>query len=399
MINARLVILFASVVLPISIMADAQELSTSINQFAGNLYSTVAYDNEDNLIMSPLSVQTSLSLVLMGACGNTATQIATALRQPQSKEQIQDDYHALMNTLNTQKGVILEIANKVYVMEGYRLKPAFKEIAANKFLAGAENLNFAENAESARVINTWVEKKTHHKILHLIKAGDIDQNARMVLVNALYFKGLWEKQFEIENTQDKPFYVTETETKNVSMMHIKNKFRYGEFEQLDAKAVELPYRSSDLAMLIILPNSKTGLSALEDKLQDVDLHNLTRRMYAVEVILDLPKFKIESEIDLNEPLKKLGMSDIFVPEKANFKGLLKEADELLCISKVIQKAFIEVNEEGAEAAAATSVRLVYNTAPRCFHQEPKFFYADRPFYFTVMHRRTTSLLSGRACSP
>ncbi|XP_026466199.1 antichymotrypsin-2-like isoform X4 [Ctenocephalides felis] len=383
MINARLVFLFVSVLIPISTMADPQELSTSINQFAGSLYNTVASGNKDNLIMSPLSVQTVLSLVSMGAGGNTATQIAAGLRQPQSKEKIQDDYHALMNTLNTQKGVTLEIANKVYVMEGYTLKPTFKEVATNKFLAGAENLNFAQNAESAKVINTWVEEKTHDKIHDLIKAGDLDQDSRMVLVNALYFKGLWEKQFKKENTQDKPFYVTETETKNVRMMHIKDKFRYGEFEELDAKAVELPYRNSDLAMLIILPNSKTGLPALEEKLQNVDLQNLTQRMYSVEVILDLPKFKIESEINLNDPLKKLGMSDMFVPGKADFKGLLEGSDEMLYISKVIQKAFIEVNEEGAEAAAATACHVRMKRS-LLVSENPISFNADHMFTFMIV---------------
>uniref|UniRef100_A0A6M2DZR1 Putative serpin n=1 Tax=Xenopsylla cheopis TaxID=163159 RepID=A0A6M2DZR1_XENCH len=398
MTSARFLILLITVLLPISTMSEPQEMSVSVNKFAGNLYNVVAAGNQENLIMSPLSVQTVLSLVSMGAGGNTATQLASGLHQTHSKDQTQDDYHTLMNTLNTQKGVTLEIANKVYAMEGYSLNPDFKEIATTKFLAGAENLNFAETQKSAKTINSWVEERTHDKIHNLVSPDSLSSDTRMVLVNALYFKGLWEKQFKKEATTEKPFYVTETETKNVQMMHIKDKFRYGDFEDLDAKAIELRYKDSDLAMLIVLPNSKTGLPALEEKLKNLDLQNLTQRMYSVEVILDLPKFKIESEIQLNEPLKKLGMTDMFIAGKADFRGLLDGADENLFISEVIQKAFIEVNEEGAEAAAATGINYVLLSA-EIGGPPPKFFYADSPFYFSLMKHRKTPLFSGRIYSP
>uniref|UniRef100_A0A6M2DYW9 Putative serpin n=1 Tax=Xenopsylla cheopis TaxID=163159 RepID=A0A6M2DYW9_XENCH len=401
MTSARFLILLITVLLPISTMSEPQEMSVSVNKFAGNLYNVVAAGNQENLIMSPLSVQTVLSLVSMGAGGNTATQLASGLHQTHSKDQTQDDYHTLMNTLNTQKGVTLEIANKVYAMEGYSLNPDFKEIATTKFLAGAENLNFAETQKSAKTINSWVEERTHDKIHNLVSPDSLSSDTRMVLVNALYFKGLWEKQFKKEATTEKPFYVTETETKNVQMMHIKDKFRYGDFEDLDAKAIELRYKDSDLAMLIVLPNSKTGLPALEEKLKNLDLQNLTQRMYSVEVILDLPKFKIESEIQLNEPLKKLGMTDMFIAGKADFRGLLDGADENLFISEVIQKAFIEVNEEGAEAAAATGIIIEMDS----FIPDMEFE-ANHPFYFAIFaksaeklkrseKRQTTIIFSGR----
>uniref|UniRef100_A0A6M2DYY9 Putative serpin n=1 Tax=Xenopsylla cheopis TaxID=163159 RepID=A0A6M2DYY9_XENCH len=398
MTSARFLILLITVLLPISTMSEPQEMSVSVNKFAGNLYNVVAAGNQENLIMSPLSVQTVLSLVSMGAGGNTATQLASGLHQTHSKDQTQDDYHTLMNTLNTQKGVTLEIANKVYAMEGYSLNPDFKEIATTKFLAGAENLNFAETQKSAKTINSWVEERTHDKIHNLVSPDSLSSDTRMVLVNALYFKGLWEKQFKKEATTEKPFYVTETETKNVQMMHIKDKFRYGDFEDLDAKAIELRYKDSDLAMLIVLPNSKTGLPALEEKLKNLDLQNLTQRMYSVEVILDLPKFKIESEIQLNEPLKKLGMTDMFIAGKADFRGLLDGADENLFISEVIQKAFIEVNEEGAEAAAATGIVMVGLSMPIRPRPQPKYFKADHPFY-VVLKAGQTALFNGHVHSP
>jgi serpin B len=191
-------------------------------------------------------------------------------------------------------------------MNNYSVKRSFNEVATKSFASEAQSLDFSQNTQSAATINGWVEANTNNKIKDLISADSLDSDTRMVLVNAIYFKGFWTYQFDPKNTFKAPFYLNDQDTVDVDYMKVKKHFKYGALPELDATAIELPYKDSDISMLIILPNTKTGLSALEGKLNTIDLGEVSNKLYSQEVNVELPKFKIEFDIELNEPLKKVG---------------------------------------------------------------------------------------------
>lgn len=202
-------------------------------------------------------------------------------------------------------GSPVSIANKVYLMNGYEAKPQFNEIATRDFDSETESVNFAESAVAAKNINGWVEQKTKDKIKDLIDPSMLDGLTRMVLVNAIYFKGNWAKQFNKERTEKADFWTSETEKKQVDMMYVKDHFRYANVPELDATAIELPYANSSLVMMVILPNEKTGLSKVETGLANLDLNEISKKMSKVEVNVYMPKFKVEYDLSLKKPLTKV----------------------------------------------------------------------------------------------
>jgi serpin B len=185
------------------------------------------------------------------------------------------------------------------------VKKSFADVATKSFNSEAQPLDFSKNEDAAKSINNWVEEKTNNKIKDLIASDSLDSDTRMVLVNAIHFKGTWVYQFDPKDTFKGPFYLNEKDTATVDFMKIKKHFKYGVMEDLDASAIELPYKDSNISMVIILPNSKTGLAALESKLTSIDINELSSRMYSQEVNVEIPKFKVEFDIELNEPLKKV----------------------------------------------------------------------------------------------
>lgn len=195
-------------------------------------------------------------------------------------------------------------------MKNYSVKKSFNDVATKSFASEAQSLDFSNGAQSAATINSWVEGQTNNKIKDLIAADSLDSDTRMVLVNAIYFKGFWTYQFDPKSTYKAPFYLNEQDSVQVDFMKIKKHFKYGSIPNLDATAIELPYKDSDITMLIILPNSRTGLSALEGKLNTIDLGDLTKNMYSQEVNVEIPKFKIEFDIELNDPLTKVRSKEL-----------------------------------------------------------------------------------------
>jgi serpin B len=241
----------------------------------------------------------------MGATGETAQQMSKVMKVDDlSKTALADNYDALMSSIARSSS--LKIANKIYVKEGCEVKAQFNEIATKKFYSEAQTLNFSKNQESATTINEWVESKTNNKIKNLIDPSSLNIMTRMVLVNAIHFKGLWTHQFKKEHTKKEPFWVSETESVEVDMMRMKEDVKYAKFQQeLDAQAIELTYNHSDVSMIILLPNQKTGLANLEAKLDQIDLAELTSKMNQKEVNVYLPRFKIEFKVQLNDHLSKV----------------------------------------------------------------------------------------------
>lgn len=281
------------------------EFSEVINKFANDIYNQCCKQSVgQNVILSPLSIQTAISLALMGAKGKTAEEIKSVLHLGDiAHEEIASNFKSLMENLNA--GSSVKVANKIYVQENYAVKLEFNDLATKNFYSEAENVNFSDNEVTAKNINQWVESKTNNKIRDLIDPSVLDGLTRMVLVNAIYFKGLWQNQFKLEDTKDLPFYVNETDSVDVPMMYHKKKYNYGVFKELDATGLEMKYKDSDISMFILLPNSRTGLAALEEKLQNVNLKDLSKKMGNFDVHVTLPRFKVEYSLSLKDVLTKV----------------------------------------------------------------------------------------------
>lgn len=335
---------------------------------------------KQNIVFSPFSIQTCVALAFAGASGETADQIAEGLK-------FASNFHPEVATTfafvfdKYKDSELLKIANKVYVQQGHDLKPDYQTELKESYNAETENVNFEDSENVAATINSWVEDKTAGKIKDLVQASAFSALTRLVLLNALHFKGLWAHKFEEEQTVEDDFWISEEESVKVQYMNQKAKFGYGFFEELDCQALELPYKDSDLSMLVLLPNEREGLKTLAEKLKSVNLVDLAGNLEANEdVVVQLPKFKVEYEVELTETLKKLGITKIF-SEEAEFSNML-ESPEPLQVSNVFHKAVIEVNEEGTEAAAATAMIMM----TRCL-LIPLQFVADRPFFYAIWNKR------------
>ncbi|XP_053662381.1 antichymotrypsin-2-like [Anopheles marshallii] len=376
-------------------MADSSNLDAQFveqsNSFATKLYQKISAQNAgENVVISPFSISACLSLAAMGAGGLTAEEMYAVLAfgTPSQKQTVADNYRRLMTRLASDSTV--NVANKVYVMQNYNVKSTFNAVAKESFQSEAEAVNFAESAVAAKKINGWVESKTNNKIKDLISPDALDELTRMVLVNAVHFKGTWTYQFDSKLTRPFPFWVSEKESLQVPMMNIKKHFAYNNFEQHNFAALELTYSGSDMTMLILLPHERAGLAALEEKLPSLNLAELTTQMHKQEVEVFLPKFKIEFTRDLNDDLKALGMGRMF-SDSAEFPDLLEQNDPLK-VSKVVHKAFIEVNEEGTEAAAATAMLMM---TCAMITPMPITFTADHPFLYALRDSQRTILFMGK----
>ncbi|XP_068604415.1 leukocyte elastase inhibitor-like isoform X2 [Brachionichthys hirsutus] len=340
-------------------------------------------------------------MVLLGARGDTATQMAECLRMLQ----LQDDAHVRFSRLLTELSEIkapctLSAANRLYGEETYGFTPTFLEVTKEMFKADLESVDFIGGSEEARLnINRWVERQTHGKIPDLLAQGVVDGASRLVLVNAVYFKGSWSRMFKEAATCDAPFRVNKTETKTVKMMYQSSKFPFFCIPEFNCQVLELPYSQRELSMLVFLPDDimdgTTGLEQLERSLT-YDLFTQWTHpdgMREQEVRVRLPRFKMQEMYDLKEALVSMGVVNAFDVALADFSGMSPAED--LVLSQVLHKSFVEVNEEGTEAAAAAAAVMML----RCARPAAAFI-ADHPFLFFIRHNPSMSVLfAGRCCSP
>jgi len=383
-----------SVLCPLMTHADTA-LTEGNTQFALELYGKLK-ETKGNLFFSPYSISAALAMTYAGAKGDTEKQMAETLHFTLKEGELHASFSELQRRLNEggKKGCYeLSIANALWRQKGYAFLKEFTDLLEKNYGAGLDEVDFKKAAETARqTINQWVEKKTGNKIRELLKPGILNEMTRMVLTNAIYFKGLWESQFKKERTKPAPFTLLNNEKIEVPMMSQSKKFRYAEHD--DVKILELPYKGNDISMLILLPVKIDGLKNLEASLTAERLEKWCQpyKMQETEVIVYLPKFKLTSEFKLGEYLKVMGMTNAF-DKTADFSGMTGKKD--LFISEVIHKAFVDVNEEGTEAAAATAVILTRSMA-----MAPQHFNADHPFIFVIRDNASGSILFlGRVMNP
>jgi len=389
---------------------DEQIIAQANNEFALSLF-TELRAKEGNLFFSPYSISTALAMTYVGARGQTETQMANALhftiftkpdREPSSspvsdRQRFASSFGKVIKDLNDrgEKGSYeLTVANALWGQQGYGFLSEFPEIIETNFDGRLNEVDFIRATETAReTINAWVEKKTKDKIKDLIAPGVLNSMTRLVLTNAIYFKGNWASQFEKESTENAPFTLAGDEKVNVAMMNQKGQFGYMEAE--DFQVLELPYVDNELSMIIFLPEQIDGLTDFEKTLTTENLSQWLTRLHKREVIVSIPKFRMTSQFGLASILKSMGMADAFTPGEADFSGMNGKKD--LFISAVIHKAYIDVNEEGTEAAAATGV-VMKVTSVRSGHIP--VFRADHPFLFLIRDNISGSILFiGRAMNP
>jgi serpin B len=380
-------------------LVDVSEIVEGGNQFAFDLYQQLRSE-DGNLFFSPSSISMALAMTYAGAAGETEAEMAKTLHFEMPKDQVHDEMRALQNywtTPDKQTGIRLNLANRLWGQESYEFLPEFLTVTREKYGAELARLNFGQPGDARQTINGWVEDQTEEKIIDLIPVGVLSADTKLVLTNAVYFHGNWSEPFKKSRTKEEDFHLTASDSSNVPLMHRSDEFRYSAVD--DLQILELPYGDGSLSMIVLLPKKIDGLADLEAKLT---FQNLQRWLKSVrhedEVKVYLPKFKTTSDFQMADTLKAMGMESAFNVDKADFSGMTGGRD--LYISAVIHKAFVDVNEEGTEAAAATGIIMEPTSAPFEEPKEPPVFRADHPFVFMIRDNRNDAILFlGRITNP
>ncbi|MGD0813231.1 MAG: serpin family protein [Verrucomicrobiota bacterium] len=378
--------------------SETKSLVEGNTAFAFDLYARLS-GTPGNMFFSPYSISTCLAVTYAGARGNTETQMSQVLHFSNDQPQLHSSFGELQRQLNKaeeQKGIQLDIANALWVQKGHPLIPAFLEIASNNYQANVNQADFMSSAHAATLeINRWVAQKTRDQIQDILSPGSVNDLTRLVLANAIYFKGMWMNRFEKAHTSTRPFNLSMTSQADVPLMFQIARCNYA--EDKDFQVVELPYSGDELSMVILLPCQIDGLGRLEKQLSPAFLARLLAQMQTQYVMIHMPRFKFESGFNLNNTLAKMGMPDAFNWPNADFSGLNGVKGDLF-LSGVFHKAWIEVTEEGTEADARTALQI--GTMESHQPPPPPVFRADHPFVFLIRDIRSGSLLFvGRLADP
>ena len=372
-----------------------------------------------NALLSPYSIQTALAMTYAGAAGETRAQMAGVLHYPQDEAALHQSFGELRKALegvakNSEEHskqvamdggavdpIVLTVANRLFGQQGYEFRPTFLDLVKDGYGALLEAMDFVKDAEAERAkINGWVEDQTKKRISDLIPKGGVGRDTRLVLVNAIYLKAPWAKEFSKSATGLQPFHLKPDEAVKVPAMRRTGSMGYAKRDGY--QVITVPYVGEEMQLLVLLPDTKDGLAALESKLTPEILASCATPD-AAEVDLYLPKFKMEPPVmQLGESLRTLGMTRAFDEPKgsADFDRMApRRPDDYLSISEVFHKTFLALDEKGTEAAAATAVVMI---ARASFVEKPKpvEVRVDRPFLFAIQHRESGAcLFVGRLCDP
>jgi serpin B len=379
------------------------ELVRGNNEFALDLYGRVA-QGSGNRFISPFSISCALAMTYGGARGDTATQVAKVMHFNLPPAELHPAFHRLIVDLHHRnesqadpkaaRAVELLTANALWTQSGEQILPEFQKLIESNYEGGLVPVDFRQSPGAAReYINHWVEDHTREKIKDLIKPNHIDSRTVFILTNAIYFKALWASPFAAKLTRPDDFQATAGEKVRVDMMHLTERFRYA--EDAAAQVLELPYQGGNLSMVVVLPRTPDGLGSLESSLSLAKLDGWQTALAQRRVDVSLPRFKLTAECELKDALSSLGMPVAFDGHAADFSGMTGSRD--FAISAVVHKAFVEVEERGTEAAAATGVVMFRASLAQA---PPPVFRADHPFLFLIRDNRNGSILFlGRLVRP
>jgi serpin B len=370
----------------IELTLKQREVVTSANRFAFDLFKPVVAGEEPgtNIMISPFSITSALSMTLNGAAGETFDAVKASLRyDAMSLDEVNDTYRKLVSEMvPVDERVVMEIANSVWVENQFPVKDEFIEALKKWYLAEARNFSVSDPG-SVNIINGWIEEKTHDRIQKMLSR--LDPDLAMLLINAVYFNGKWRHQFDPKLTTDRPFYISPGDPVNVPMMYQKEKFAVSSTDRVTL--AELPYGQGNYSMVVALPDE--GITPAEI-LSGLDAGKWEEWMQGLsygqtEVRLYMPKFKYEYKRRLNDDLISLGMGPAFDPGSADFS---KISDVEVFISFVLHQTFIENKEEGTEAAAATVVGFTRTSLP----PEPQVINLNRPFLYFIRETTTGTIV-------
>jgi serpin B len=362
-------------------------LAASSNTFAFDLYAQLR--NEDgNLFFSPFSISTALAMTSAGARGQTLADMNRVLHFPE-----QPELHSAASTMTadmlrrTGWNVELSIANALWLQKESGIREDFLSLTRTHYQAGCHQVDFSGDPESCRqTINRWTESQTHRRIRDLLGPQTVGSDTRLILTNAIYFKSNWEKGFDKQSTRDQDFHLPGGDTVKNPMMHQTDEFGYAVVP--DLQILEMPYAGNDFGLVILLPRRGAPLADLEASISK-SFSDWLGTLSQQKVIVTVPKFEMTTEMSMKDTLSRMGMTVAFSPD-ADFSGI--EASKL-SLQAVIHKAFVEVNEKGTEAAAATAVEMTFTASPSQNIQPPlPEFTADRPFMYLIRDRHTGAIL-------
>ncbi|KAG8133240.1 hypothetical protein E2320_011050 [Naja naja] len=415
-----------------------ETLSAANTSFAVDFFKHLCKTQTNtNVLFSPWSISSVMATLYLGAKGHTAEQIAKVLHfnkagrtetayslrhprvYPKMEEllknpcisltkpspEIQSNIHSRFQALNQEinkstKNVLLSNVNQLYGDKSVSFQRDFSESMKKYYKVEPQTVNFQETADDARKeINAWIEQQTAGKILSLLNEGSINPFTRLIMVNVLYFKGNWSNTFKKEDTTEQPFRLNKSTSRPIKMMFQHDKFNWKYIDELQAQILELQYIGNDFSMLILLPDDinddSTGLEMLENKLTYEAFSKWTspKEMEEVEANVHLPKMQLNIHYELKPLLTNMGITDAFNAEMADFTGV--SAERNLGVSQIFHKCFVDINEEGTEAAASTA-----GTIDGRSDQGAILFAADHPFLFFIRHNKSKNILFwGRFCSP
>ena len=374
--------------------AGINSVISANNQFALDLYSKLR-KNEGNVFFSPYSISTALAMTYEGARGKTAEEMQSVFHFPTDSSLRKSSFAAIHNQLNKPDAKYkLSIANALWAQNDHKFLNEYLTTLQKYYAGKATNVDFKNSTEESRkTINKWVEDKTNNKIKDLFPQGSLDDMTRLVLTNAIYFKGVWVKQFEKNQTRDENFRISSTNTIKVPMMRRTDKdakFNYAETD--DLQILEMPYEGKELSMMVLLPKNNDLLS-LENSLSLDKLNDWRSNLREQRVDVFMPKFTFDTKYLMNDTLAKMGMPTAFTYD-ADLSGMGGTLN--LFIQKVIHQAFVDVNEEGTEAAAATGVSVGTTSVM----PQQAVFRADHPFIFAIQDKENGNILFlGRVANP
>lgn len=375
---------------PFELTPAEKSLLQSDNRFGLKLFKEIVTEEKDkNVFISPLSVSMALGMTYNGANGSTQEAMQRTLElSGLSTQEVNESYQRLINLLSgLDPNVQFQIANSIWYRQDWSFEEEFIDLCKTYFSAGVRGLDF-NDPNAANIINGWVDKNTSGKIKEIVD-NPIDPFTVMFLINAIYFKGIWTYEFDEKKTTDDWFTLPDGSHKTCKMMTREGEFQY--FDNDRFQAIDLPYGDGDFSMTIFLPRPQTSIDSLITEFSQENWDKWINSFSKQELTLHMPKFTLEYELKLNDVLKTLGMDIAFSPEQADFTKMYKKGG--LCISKVKHKTFVKVNEEGTEAAAVTSVEMIFTSVGL-------EMWVDRPFVFVIRENQSqTILFMGKIVEP
>ncbi len=370
----------------------SDNLWEGINKFSFNFYFELK-DKEENIFFSPFSITSAFLIVYEGARGNTQEEIEKVFFFLEDEKSRRENFNKILKEINkSDKKYELYTANALWIHKDFKILKEYLNITQKFYLSFVKNLDFVKEPErAAEIINSWILEKTKGKIKELISKDMIGPLTRLIITNAIYFKGKWLKEFDKKNTREEDFRISETERVKVNMMKMEKEF-FNYYEDEKIQVLEIPYDGEEVSMFIFLPKD-FDINSIDEYMNYEKFKEIRESMRKEEIDIYIPKFKMETKYLLNTYLENMGIKDAFSEIKADFSGITRQKE--LFISRALHKAFIEVNEEGTEAAAATGI-VMEITAVR----KRKVFRADHPFIFLIYEKKTENIIFfGRILNP